>query len=111
VGFKVQTPLTPLIIRDITYRAHILFCFSHWLVITEDGHMVTGRQQPRLVLVSLNCEGGQLCLNAPQMEELRVPLHQPSNAVVDCRYMVVLQTVTHPTSPTLKGIVHFEINF
>ncbi|KTF83309.1 hypothetical protein cypCar_00025078 [Cyprinus carpio] len=42
----------------------------HWLVITEDGHMVTGRQQPRLVLVSLNCEGGQLCLNGPQMEEV-----------------------------------------
>ncbi|XP_042611527.1 mitochondrial amidoxime-reducing component 1-like isoform X2 [Cyprinus carpio] len=57
----------------------------HWLVITEDGHMVTGRQQPRLVLVSLNCEGGQLCLNGPQMEELRVPLQQSNNAVVDCR--------------------------
>uniref|UniRef100_A0A672NA28 Mitochondrial amidoxime-reducing component 1-like n=1 Tax=Sinocyclocheilus grahami TaxID=75366 RepID=A0A672NA28_SINGR len=57
----------------------------HWLVITEDGHMVTGRQQPRLVLVSLSCEGGQLCLNGPQMEELRVPLQQSNNAVVDCR--------------------------
>lgn len=61
----------------------------HWLVITEDGHMVTGRQQPRLVLVSLTCEDGQLCLNGPQMEELRVPLHQPSNAVVDCRVFSV----------------------
>lgn len=55
--------------------------------------MVTGRQQPRLVLVSLSCEGGQLCLNGPQMEELRVPLNQPNNAVVDCRY-IVLQTWT-----------------
>ncbi|XP_016129890.1 mitochondrial amidoxime-reducing component 1-like isoform X1 [Sinocyclocheilus grahami] len=61
----------------------------HWLVITEDGRMVTGRQQPRLVLVSLTCEGGQLCLNGPQMEELRVPLHQPNNAVVDCRVFSV----------------------
>ncbi|KAL7862044.1 hypothetical protein SRHO_G00134850, partial [Serrasalmus rhombeus] len=57
----------------------------HWLVITDDGHMVTGRQQPRLVLVSMSCEGGQLCLNGPDMEELRVPLHQPSNPVYKCR--------------------------
>ncbi|KAI7804779.1 mitochondrial amidoxime-reducing component 1 [Triplophysa rosa] len=57
----------------------------HWLVITEDGHMVTARQQPRLVLVSLTCRGGQLCLSGPQMEELRVPLQQPNNKVVDCR--------------------------
>lgn len=97
-GFKVQTPFKPLIIRAKTYYPHVLFCCtSHWLVITEDGRMVTGRQQPRLVLVSLSCEGGQLCLNGPQMEELRVPLHQPSNAVMDCRY-TVLQTVTHPTN-------------
>ncbi|XP_051578975.1 mitochondrial amidoxime-reducing component 1 [Myxocyprinus asiaticus] len=61
----------------------------HWLVITEDGHMVTGRQQPRLVLVSLTSEDGQLCLNGPQMEELRVPLQQPNNAVVDCRVFSV----------------------
>uniref|UniRef100_A0A8B9HNR5 MOSC domain-containing protein n=1 Tax=Astyanax mexicanus TaxID=7994 RepID=A0A8B9HNR5_ASTMX len=57
----------------------------HWLVITEDGHMVTGRQQPRLVLVSLTCEGGQLCLNGPDMKELRVPLHQPCNPIYKCR--------------------------
>ncbi|XP_056152187.1 mitochondrial amidoxime-reducing component 1 [Lampris incognitus] len=57
----------------------------NWLVITEDGHMVTGRQQPRLVLVSLTCAGDQLCLNGPDMEELRFPLHQPDNAVIDCR--------------------------
>ncbi|KAL0170506.1 hypothetical protein M9458_035102, partial [Cirrhinus mrigala] len=56
----------------------------HWLVITEDGHMVTGRQQPRLVLVTLSCEGGQLCLNGPEMEELRVPLNQLNNPIVDC---------------------------
>lgn len=57
----------------------------HWLVVTEDGHMVTGRQQPRLVLVSLTVEGGQVCLNAPDMEELRFPLVQPDNSVMDCR--------------------------
>lgn len=57
----------------------------HWLVVTEDGHMVTGRQQPRLVLVSLTVEGGQVCLNAPDMEELRFPLVQRGNSVKDCR--------------------------
>ncbi|KAM9842637.1 mitochondrial amidoxime-reducing component 1 isoform 2-T2 [Aulostomus maculatus] len=57
----------------------------HWLVVTEDGHMVTGRQHPRLVLVSLTCEGGQICLKGPGMEELRVPVKQPHNLVTDCR--------------------------
>ncbi|XP_059214502.1 mitochondrial amidoxime-reducing component 1-like [Centropristis striata] len=57
----------------------------HWLVVTEDGQMVTGRQEPRLVLVSLTCEGGQVCLNGPNMEELRFPFRQPDNPVTDCR--------------------------
>ncbi|CAK6965739.1 Hypothetical predicted protein [Scomber scombrus] len=57
----------------------------HWLLVTEDGHMVTGRQQPRLVLVSLTCEGVQVCLNGPNMEELRFPVDQPDNNVINCR--------------------------
>ncbi|XP_004082830.1 mitochondrial amidoxime-reducing component 1 [Oryzias latipes] len=57
----------------------------HWMVVTEDGHMVTGRQEPRLVLVSLTCEGGQVSLNGPNMEELKLPIHQPDNPVMDCR--------------------------
>ncbi|CAB1449614.1 unnamed protein product [Pleuronectes platessa] len=57
----------------------------HWLVVTDDGHMVTGRQQPSLVLVSLTCEGGQVCLNGPNMEELRFPVKQPDNNITDCR--------------------------
>ncbi|XP_028981532.2 mitochondrial amidoxime-reducing component 1-like isoform X1 [Esox lucius] len=57
----------------------------HWLVITEDGHFVTGRQEPRLVLVSLTSERGQTCLNGPDMEELRFPLLQPDNAIINCR--------------------------
>nr|XP_019961196.1 PREDICTED: mitochondrial amidoxime-reducing component 1-like isoform X2 [Paralichthys olivaceus] len=57
----------------------------HWLVVTDDGHMVTGRQEPRLVLVSLTCEGGQVCLNGPNMEELRFPVKQPDNNIMDCR--------------------------
>ncbi|KAM9354348.1 mitochondrial amidoxime-reducing component 1 [Pholidichthys leucotaenia] len=57
----------------------------HWLVVTEDGYMVTGRQEPRLVLVSLTCEGGHACLNGPSMEELRFPLKRPENPVINCR--------------------------
>lgn len=57
----------------------------HWLVVTEDGHMVTGRQEPRLVLVSLTCDGGQVCLNGPNMDEVRFPLKQPDNRIMDCR--------------------------
>ncbi|XP_028994623.1 mitochondrial amidoxime-reducing component 1 [Betta splendens] len=57
----------------------------HWLLVTDDGHMVTARQEPRLVLVSLTCHGGQVVLNGPDMEELRFPVRQPGNRVVDCR--------------------------
>lgn len=57
----------------------------HWMVVTEDGHMVTGRQEPRLVLVSLTCEGGQVCLNGPNMEELKIPIEHPNNRVIDSR--------------------------
>uniref|UniRef100_A0A8C9RVV6 Mitochondrial amidoxime reducing component 2 n=1 Tax=Scleropages formosus TaxID=113540 RepID=A0A8C9RVV6_SCLFO len=57
----------------------------HWLVITEDGHQVTGRQQPRLVFVSLNIDKGQVCLNAPGMEELLIPFRQPGNRIASCR--------------------------
>uniref|UniRef100_A0A8C5LSE2 MOSC domain-containing protein n=1 Tax=Leptobrachium leishanense TaxID=445787 RepID=A0A8C5LSE2_9ANUR len=59
----------------------------HWLVITEDGHMVTGRQEPRIVLISVSVQGDSLCLDAPGMEEkLLVPMSLPkSNKVHDCR--------------------------
>ncbi|XP_072314113.1 mitochondrial amidoxime-reducing component 1 [Eucyclogobius newberryi] len=57
----------------------------HWMVVTEDGHMVTGRQEPRMVLITLTCEGGQVCLNGPNMEELKVPMKNPQNGVIDCR--------------------------
>ncbi|XP_034015528.1 mitochondrial amidoxime-reducing component 1 isoform X2 [Thalassophryne amazonica] len=57
----------------------------HWLVIREDGHMVTGRQEPRLVLVSLTYEAGQICLNGPDMQELRFSVSQPDNPVINCR--------------------------
>ncbi|XP_008397078.1 mitochondrial amidoxime-reducing component 1 isoform X1 [Poecilia reticulata] len=57
----------------------------HWLVVTEEGNMVTARQEPRLVLVSLSCQGGYAALNGPDMEELKFPVKQPENHILDCR--------------------------
>ncbi|XP_019405050.1 PREDICTED: mitochondrial amidoxime reducing component 2-like isoform X2 [Crocodylus porosus] len=57
-----------------------------WLVIKEDGHMVTGRQEPRLVLISVSCGNGYLMLSAPEMKELRVPIKlSRKNKVHNCR--------------------------
>ncbi|XP_061481134.1 mitochondrial amidoxime reducing component 2-like [Rhineura floridana] len=57
-----------------------------WLVTKEDGHMVTARQESRLVLVSVNCKNGHLILNAPEMTELAVPVKVPEkNPVKNCR--------------------------
>uniref|UniRef100_A0A8C8SFV1 Mitochondrial amidoxime reducing component 2 n=1 Tax=Pelusios castaneus TaxID=367368 RepID=A0A8C8SFV1_9SAUR len=57
-----------------------------WLVIKDDGHMVTARQEPQLVLVSVKCENGYLTLNAQEMKELRVPIKlSRKNPVHSCR--------------------------
>ncbi|XP_054836315.1 mitochondrial amidoxime reducing component 2-like [Eublepharis macularius] len=57
-----------------------------WLIIKKDGHMVTARQEPRLVLISVTCENGHLILNAPEMKELRFPVKLPEeNPVKNCR--------------------------
>ena len=56
-------------------------------MIKEDGHMVTGRQEPRLVLVSITSEDDRLILGAPGVDQLVLPtkLHS-SNKLHDCRY-------------------------
>ncbi|XP_053556979.1 mitochondrial amidoxime-reducing component 1 [Bombina bombina] len=57
-----------------------------WLVVTEEGQMVTGRQEPRIVLISVNPRGESLCLEAPEMEKLLIPITPPkSNKVRNCR--------------------------
>ncbi|XP_054568907.1 mitochondrial amidoxime-reducing component 1 isoform X2 [Eptesicus fuscus] len=57
-----------------------------WLVINEAGNMVTARQEPRLVLVSLTCEGDALTLSAAYMQDLLLPIETPStNPVLKCR--------------------------
>lgn len=82
--FRFDRETMVLMMRELLSDV-FCFCCRHWLVVTEDGHMVTGRQEPRLVLVSLTCDGGQVCLNGPNMDEVRFPLKQPDNRIMDCR--------------------------
>ncbi|XP_062981655.1 mitochondrial amidoxime reducing component 2-like [Elgaria multicarinata webbii] len=57
-----------------------------WTVIKEDGNMVSAKQAPRLVLLSVTCEDGYITLNAPEMKALRIPVELPStNSVWNCR--------------------------
>ncbi|XP_046294439.1 mitochondrial amidoxime-reducing component 1 isoform X2 [Marmota monax] len=57
-----------------------------WLVINEDGNMVTARQEPRLVLISLTCDSETLTLSAACMKDLLLPIKIPTtNAVRKCR--------------------------
>ncbi|XP_003265125.1 mitochondrial amidoxime-reducing component 1 isoform X1 [Nomascus leucogenys] len=57
-----------------------------WLVINQKGNMVTARQEPRLVLISLTCDGDTLTLSAAYTKDLLLPIKTPtSNAVHKCR--------------------------
>ncbi|XP_068922094.1 mitochondrial amidoxime-reducing component 1-like isoform X1 [Petaurus breviceps papuanus] len=57
-----------------------------WLIINENGNMVTARQEPRLVLISLTCENDSLILSAAYTQDLILPIKAPTtNAVLKCR--------------------------
>ncbi|XP_077014021.1 mitochondrial amidoxime-reducing component 1 isoform X1 [Tamandua tetradactyla] len=48
--------------------------------------MVTARQEPRLVLISLTCDGDSLILSAAYTKDLLLPIKTPTaNAVLKCR--------------------------
>ncbi|XP_039424639.1 mitochondrial amidoxime reducing component 2 [Corvus cornix cornix] len=91
-----------------------------WLVIREDGHMVTARQEPRLVLISVSCEDGHLTLEAADMEKMRVPVKLPEkNPVRNCRVFgqdiqgrdcgdEVAQWITTFLNSEPCRLVHFE---
>ncbi|XP_017668264.1 PREDICTED: mitochondrial amidoxime-reducing component 1 [Lepidothrix coronata] len=91
-----------------------------WLVITEDGHMVTARQEPRLVLVSVGCDNGHLTFEAPDMEKLCLPVNVPrKNPVHNCRVFgqdiqgrdcgdEVAQWITTFLKSQPYRLVHFE---
>ncbi|XP_008266626.1 mitochondrial amidoxime-reducing component 1 isoform X1 [Oryctolagus cuniculus] len=57
-----------------------------WLVVNEEGNMVTARQEPRLVLISLTCDSDTLTLSAAYTKDLVLPIRTPTtNAVRQCR--------------------------
>ncbi|XP_072503892.1 mitochondrial amidoxime-reducing component 1-like isoform X2 [Notamacropus eugenii] len=57
-----------------------------WLIINEEGNMVTARQEPRLVLISLTCENDSLTLSAAYTQDLNLPIETPTtNVVRKCR--------------------------
>lgn len=57
-----------------------------WLVINEEGNMVTARQEPRLVLISLTCEDHILILSAAYTKDLVLPITPPAtNPLLQCR--------------------------
>ncbi|XP_070330590.1 mitochondrial amidoxime-reducing component 1 isoform X1 [Odocoileus virginianus] len=61
-------------------------CSRFWLVINKEGNMVTARQEPRLVLISLTCEGDTLTLSAAYTKDLQLPIKTPTtNVVHKCR--------------------------
>uniref|UniRef100_A0A4W3IBG8 MOSC domain-containing protein n=1 Tax=Callorhinchus milii TaxID=7868 RepID=A0A4W3IBG8_CALMI len=51
----------------------------HWIIVDEACHMITGRVQPSLVLVSVSKKNDDLCLNATGMQELRIPFELPKS--------------------------------
>lgn len=91
-----------------------------WLVINEKGNMVTARQEPRLLLVSLTCDGDSLTLSAAYTADLRLPVRAPqSNAVHSCRVHGLeiqgrdcgeeaAQWITHFLDTQPYRLVHFE---
>ncbi|KAJ6666927.1 hypothetical protein lerEdw1_018929 [Lerista edwardsae] len=93
-----------------------------WLVIKEDGHMVTARQEPRLVLILVASDNGYLTLSAPEMKDLEIPV-KPStkNPVWNCRVFgfdapgrdcgeEAAQWITAFLNSQPYRLVHFEAN-
>ena len=79
----------PAVTGCLSHWATHLLGFQHgrfWLVVNEKGNMVTARQEPRLVLISLTCEGDALTLSAAYTKDLLLPIKTPAtNAVYKCR--------------------------
>ncbi|XP_003216077.2 mitochondrial amidoxime reducing component 2 [Anolis carolinensis] len=57
-----------------------------WTVMKEDGEMLSAKEEPRLVLISVTHEDGYITLNAPEMKALKIPLQLPrTNSIRNCR--------------------------
>ncbi|XP_026551513.1 mitochondrial amidoxime reducing component 2-like [Pseudonaja textilis] len=57
-----------------------------WTVIKKDGQMISAKNIPRMILISVSCEDDYLILNAPGMKTLQIPLELPqTNSIWNCR--------------------------
>lgn len=54
-----------------------------WMVVDPEGRFLTGRQQPRMVLIRATPEDDGLRLDAPQMPTLHVPVQSADDARMD----------------------------
>jgi uncharacterized protein YcbX len=45
-----------------------------WMLVTEDGQFLTQREHPRMALIRPLPDGDRLCIHAPGMDELALPL-------------------------------------
>ena len=83
------TPEAPPETGSLSWWSMHILCFENgrfWLVINKEGNMVTARQEPRLVLISLTCEGDALTLSAAYTKDLQLPIKTPTTNVVHrCR--------------------------
>src|SRR5690606_13737751 len=52
-----------------------------WMVVDAAGRFITGRELPRLTLVRAIPDGDGLCLQAPGMPDLNVPVPSPDASV------------------------------
>lgn len=49
--------------------------------------MVSAKNIPRMVLISVSCEDDYLILNAPGMKTLQIPIELPqTNSIWNCTY-------------------------
>lgn len=77
------------------------------MVVKEDGHMITARQEPRLVLVTITLENNYLMLEAPGMEPIVLPIKLPSsNKIHDCRCSALGEAGTAATGLTFPCVCY-----
>ncbi|XP_019642442.1 PREDICTED: mitochondrial amidoxime-reducing component 1-like [Branchiostoma belcheri] len=62
----------------------------HWLVVNDKDHFITARQEPSLVLVKSSlAEDGSLCLDAPEMDTLKLPSSLQEGRLVHTKVFAV----------------------
>jgi len=75
----------------------------NWMIVrAEDGRFVTQRQNPRLALIRTSFESDAfLCLDAPEMPTLRIPLQQARFSEEELKERTRIATVWAYTGPAV----------